>query len=102
MREPVLTPGGEVYDRETIEDWLETHATCPVTGRPLRAEVRLVRPASQLYKADPNLFWFILLDVCVVSLRRSQDLVTDAALQAEIAEYRMRQAVSRGGVRLHL
>jgi len=39
MRDPVTAPTGITYDRDSVEGWLERgHATCPVTGRPLRAE----------------------------------------------------------------
>ncbi|RLM79446.1 U-box domain-containing protein 21-like [Panicum miliaceum] len=39
MRDPVAAPTGITYDRDSVEGWLERgHATCPVTGRPLRAE----------------------------------------------------------------
>ncbi|VAI61007.1 unnamed protein product [Triticum turgidum subsp. durum] len=39
MRDPVTAPTGITYDRESVEGWLERgHATCPVTGRPLRLE----------------------------------------------------------------
>jgi hypothetical protein len=37
MRDPVTAPTGITYDRESVEGWLARgHATCPVTGRPLR------------------------------------------------------------------
>ncbi|RLN07995.1 U-box domain-containing protein 21-like [Panicum miliaceum] len=39
MRDPVAAPTGITYDRDSVEGWLERgHATCPVSGRPLRAE----------------------------------------------------------------
>ncbi|PUZ77519.1 hypothetical protein GQ55_1G378400 [Panicum hallii var. hallii] len=39
MRDPVAAPTGITYDRDSVEGWLERgHATCPVTGRSLRAE----------------------------------------------------------------
>ncbi|TKW41487.1 hypothetical protein SEVIR_1G319600v4 [Setaria viridis] len=39
MRDPVTAPTGITYDRDSVEGWLERgHATCPVSGRPLRAE----------------------------------------------------------------
>ncbi|KAG2653876.1 U-box domain-containing protein 21-like [Panicum virgatum] len=39
MRDPVTAPTGITYDRDSVEGWLERgHVTCPVTGRPLRAE----------------------------------------------------------------
>ncbi|CAN6246182.1 unnamed protein product [Urochloa humidicola] len=39
MRDPVTAPTGITYDRSSVEGWLERgHSTCPVTGRPLRAE----------------------------------------------------------------
>ncbi|TVU28448.1 hypothetical protein EJB05_19965, partial [Eragrostis curvula] len=39
MRDPVTGPTGITYDRGSVEAWLERgRATCPVTGRPLRAE----------------------------------------------------------------
>uniref|UniRef100_A0A0D9WNV8 U-box domain-containing protein n=1 Tax=Leersia perrieri TaxID=77586 RepID=A0A0D9WNV8_9ORYZ len=37
MRDPVTAPTGITYDRESLEGWLARgHATCPVTGRPVR------------------------------------------------------------------
>jgi len=39
MRDPVAAPTGITYDRDSVEGWLARgHATCPVTGRPLRPE----------------------------------------------------------------
>ncbi|CAN6239496.1 unnamed protein product [Urochloa humidicola] len=39
MRDPVTAPTGITYDRAGVEGWLDRgHSTCPVTGRPLRAE----------------------------------------------------------------
>ncbi|KAK3155221.1 hypothetical protein QOZ80_2BG0200460 [Eleusine coracana subsp. coracana] len=40
MRDPVTGPTGITYDRRSVEAWLldRGRATCPVTGRPLRAE----------------------------------------------------------------
>ncbi|PAN08081.1 hypothetical protein PAHAL_1G385900 [Panicum hallii] len=39
MQDPVAAPTGITYDRDSVEGWLERgHATCPVTGRSLRAE----------------------------------------------------------------
>ncbi|CAL4885279.1 unnamed protein product [Urochloa decumbens] len=39
MRDPVTAPTGITYDRASVEGWLDRgHSTCPVTGRPLRAE----------------------------------------------------------------
>ncbi|KAJ1280954.1 hypothetical protein BS78_04G271600 [Paspalum vaginatum] len=39
MRDPVTAPTGITYDRGNVEEWLERgHSTCPVSGRPLRAE----------------------------------------------------------------
>ncbi|XP_062228604.1 U-box domain-containing protein 21-like [Phragmites australis] len=37
MRDPVTAPTGITYDRESVEGWLARgHATCPVTGCPVR------------------------------------------------------------------
>ena len=39
MKEPVKTPGGQVFERETIELWLRTRGSvCPITGVPLTVE----------------------------------------------------------------
>jgi STIP1 family protein 1 len=38
MTDPVITPSGETYERQAIEQWLETHGTDPQTRRPLTKE----------------------------------------------------------------
>ena len=39
LREPVRSPYGDVFERETIETWLRTlGSVCPITGRALRQE----------------------------------------------------------------
>ncbi|GMH77153.1 hypothetical protein TL16_g07307, partial [Triparma laevis f. inornata] len=39
MKEPVRTPGGVVFERETIELWLKTRGSvCPISGVPLTAD----------------------------------------------------------------
>eukprot|EP01123_Difflugia_compressa_P014852 TRINITY_DN8073_c0_g1_i1.p1 TRINITY_DN8073_c0_g1~~TRINITY_DN8073_c0_g1_i1.p1 ORF type:complete len:490 (+),score=94.40 TRINITY_DN8073_c0_g1_i1:23-1492(+) len=38
VRQPVVTPGGILYDRETIEKHIKQHGTCPITNEPLSAE----------------------------------------------------------------
>lgn len=35
MRDPVLTPYGNCFERRSIENWLSQNATCPITLRPL-------------------------------------------------------------------
>ena len=35
MKDPVITPDGISFDRESIVDWLKDHDTCPITKRPL-------------------------------------------------------------------
>ena len=35
MKKPVRTPEGHVFEAESIEAWLKTHNTCPVTGNRL-------------------------------------------------------------------
>ncbi len=39
MRDPVRTPAGRVFERETIELWLRTRGSvCPVSGAPLTGD----------------------------------------------------------------
>jgi hypothetical protein len=49
LRDPVRTPGGQVYEREAITVWLEAHGTDPLT----RACVRVsdLRPARDVLRA---------------------------------------------------
>eukprot|EP01006_Ploeotia_vitrea_P027334 TRINITY_DN60179_c0_g1_i1.p1 TRINITY_DN60179_c0_g1~~TRINITY_DN60179_c0_g1_i1.p1 ORF type:complete len:420 (+),score=56.29 TRINITY_DN60179_c0_g1_i1:40-1299(+) len=35
MRDPVMTPQGINFERETIQQWLEKHKECPMTREPL-------------------------------------------------------------------
>jgi hypothetical protein len=37
MRDPVIAGDGHSYERESIERWLQTHRTSPMTGRPLHS-----------------------------------------------------------------
>jgi len=46
MRDPVSTVDGQVYEREAIEAWLETHDTSPVTGQQL--PMKLLVPSIPL------------------------------------------------------
>merc|ERR1712196_53868 len=37
--DPVVSPGGVVFERSTLARWLQTHdPVCPITGAPLRLE----------------------------------------------------------------
>ncbi|XP_062220983.1 U-box domain-containing protein 21-like [Phragmites australis] len=48
MQDPVTAPTGITYDRDSVEGWLERgHATCPVTGRPLRLEELIPNHATR-------------------------------------------------------
>lgn len=38
MKDPVITPYGHCYDRESITDWLSSHRTDPLTNQPLSLE----------------------------------------------------------------
>jgi hypothetical protein len=46
MKDPVVTVDGHTYEREAIEDWLQTHDTSPITGELLPAKT--VIPNIQL------------------------------------------------------
>jgi hypothetical protein len=35
MTDPVMTPYGHCFQRSSIEQWLEKHNTCPITGKNL-------------------------------------------------------------------
>lgn len=35
MKDPVITPNGITYDRESITDWLNKSKICPITKNPL-------------------------------------------------------------------
>ena len=37
MYAPVVTSDGFTYEREAIEEWLQSHQTSPLTGAPLDA-----------------------------------------------------------------
>ncbi|CAG9328874.1 unnamed protein product [Blepharisma stoltei] len=47
MRDPVITPYGHVFDRESIENWLLTKHQCPLTRKPLRK--RDLKPYRQQF-----------------------------------------------------
>jgi STIP1 family protein 1 len=38
MKDPVITPYGHCYDRESITEWLRNHQTDPLTNQPLSIE----------------------------------------------------------------
>ena len=50
MRDPVRTPAGRVFERETIELWLRTRGSvCPISGAPLTADD--LAPEAELRRA---------------------------------------------------
>ena len=50
MRDPVKTPSGHVFERETIELWLRTRGSvCPISGAPLTAAE--LEPEAELRRA---------------------------------------------------
>ena len=38
MRDPVMTPYGDSFERACIEQWLRTSQTCPISRRPLKMD----------------------------------------------------------------
>lgn len=47
MRDPVMLPTGQSYERHCIKRWLsEGHCTCPATGQKLQPNVALVQNVS--------------------------------------------------------
>lgn len=38
LRDPVVDPDGNSYERHAIEAWLEKNSTSPITRKPLRRE----------------------------------------------------------------
>ncbi|XP_066350564.1 E3 ubiquitin-protein ligase PUB23-like [Miscanthus floridulus] len=61
MRDPVTLPTGITYDRDGIESWLLTAATCPLTNQPVPADCdptpnhtmrRLIQSWCALHAAD--------------------------------------------------
>ena len=56
MEDPVVGPSGCTYERSAIEEWLDTHDTCPLTGKELTREVLVpnlnLREAIEEWRSD--------------------------------------------------
>ena len=54
FQNPVTTPYGQTFERESIEYWIKTHGTCPVSGLPL--QISELVPNRQLQDAITEFF----------------------------------------------
>lgn len=55
MKDPVITPSGQVYEKSAIELWLQTHNTDPINREPLTVVQLIPNQALKEYMSHPIL-----------------------------------------------